>query len=53
MRSSSKQGSSFYVYSNAFYRRVVQGAEEQFVVVTPPAVAVPFQVHVMTNVAVR
>ncbi len=30
-------GTTFYVYSNTFYRRVAQGAQEQFVVVTPPA----------------
>jgi hypothetical protein len=30
-------GTTFYLYSNTFYRRVVQGTEEQFVVVSPPA----------------
>ena len=30
-------GTTYYLYSNAFYRRVVQGTQEQFVVVTPPA----------------
>jgi hypothetical protein len=31
------EGTTFYLYSNTFYRRVVQGAQEQFVVVSPPA----------------
>ncbi|MGH9323341.1 MAG: DUF6515 family protein [Vicinamibacteria bacterium] len=31
------EGTTYYLYSNAFYRRVVQGTEEQFVVVSPPA----------------
>ncbi len=30
-------GTTFYLYSNTFYRRVVQGTQEQFVVVSPPA----------------
>jgi len=30
-------GTTYYLYSNTFYRRVVQGAQEQFVVVSPPA----------------
>ena len=30
-------GTTYYLYANAFYRRVVQGTQEQFVVVTPPA----------------
>jgi Family of unknown function (DUF6515) len=30
-------GATYYLYANTFYRRVVQGAEEQFVVVSPPA----------------
>ena len=30
-------GTTYYLYSNAFYRRVVQGSKEQFVVVSPPA----------------
>jgi hypothetical protein len=30
-------GSTYYLYSNTFYRRIVNGAQEQFVVVTPPA----------------
>jgi hypothetical protein len=30
-------GTTYYLYSNAFYRRVMNGAQESFVVVTPPA----------------
>jgi hypothetical protein len=30
-------GTTFYLYSNTFYRRIVQGTQEQFVVVTAPA----------------
>jgi hypothetical protein len=30
-------GTTFFLYSNTFYRRVVQGTQEQFVVVSPPA----------------
>jgi hypothetical protein len=30
-------GTTYFLYSNTFYRRVVQGAKEQFVVVSPPA----------------
>lgn len=30
-------GTTYYLYSNAFYRRVVDGTTESFVVVTPPA----------------
>jgi hypothetical protein len=30
-------GTTYYLASNTFYRRVAQGAQEQFVVVTPPA----------------
>lgn len=30
-------GTTYYLYANTFYRRVEQGAQEQFVVVTPPA----------------
>ncbi len=30
-------GTTFYLYSNTFYRRVVQGTQEQCVVVSPPA----------------
>ena len=30
-------GTTYYVSANAFYRRVVNGAQENFVVVTPPA----------------
>jgi Family of unknown function (DUF6515) len=33
-------GTTYYLYANTFYRRVVQGAQEQFVVVSPPAGAV-------------
>jgi hypothetical protein len=33
----SVSGTTYYLYSNAFYRRVVNGAQESFVVVTPPA----------------
>ncbi len=29
-------GTTYYLYSNTFYRRVVQGTQEQFVVVSPP-----------------
>jgi hypothetical protein len=28
---------TFYLYSNTFYRRIVQGTQEQFVAVSPPA----------------
>jgi len=30
-------GTTYYLYSNAFYRRVVNGTQESFVIVTPPA----------------
>lgn len=30
-------GTTYYLYSNAFYRRVLSGAQESFVVVTAPA----------------
>ena len=30
-------GTTYYLYSNTFYRRVVDAGQEQFVVVTPPA----------------
>ena len=30
-------GTTYYLASNTFYRRVMEGAQEQFVVVTPPA----------------
>ena len=30
-------GTTYYLYANTFYRRVVQGGQEQFVVVSPPA----------------
>ena len=30
-------GTTYYLYANTFYRRVVQGAQESFVVVTAPA----------------
>ena len=30
-------GTTYYLYANAFYRRVMSGAQESFVVVTPPA----------------
>jgi hypothetical protein len=30
-------GTTYYLYSNTFYRRVMEGAQESFVVVTPPA----------------
>ena len=30
-------GTTYYLYSNTFYRRVVSGGQESFVVVTPPA----------------
>jgi hypothetical protein len=30
-------GTTYHLYSNTFYRRVVQGASEQFVVVSPPS----------------
>jgi len=30
-------GTTYYLYSNTFYRRIVQGTQEQFVVVSPPA----------------
>jgi hypothetical protein len=33
-------GTTYFLYSNTFYRRVVQGTAEQFVVVSPPAGAV-------------
>jgi hypothetical protein len=33
-------GTTYFLYSNTFYRRVAQGAQEQFVVVSPPAGAV-------------
>ena len=36
----SVSGTTYYLYANTFYRRVAQGAQEQFVVVTPPAGAV-------------
>src|SRR3990172_6135972 len=30
-------GTTYFLYSNTFYRRIVQGTQEQFVVVSPPA----------------
>jgi len=29
-------GTTYYLYSNAFYRRIMNGAQETFVTVTPP-----------------